>query len=341
MRVRGACDTWIVSDLNHSHLSIESGGPADGQLIRRELEGVLEHDTTRLGEVYRGLRSGLGRREIADALGVRTDGFVSNYRAMIAALLDGVMPSSPSMGGQVRTALASLLQNTEVALSPEARAVFSDRVSYLTATFPRRPDPRQPPQRDSVGTSTGATPDLSGLPQIDWNLVSRAVRWNPSDWTLVARSIPADRFDDIRSHAEHRISRRKNGPRIELQHRLSEPESENVGDVWIRQAQGFAGSGSHGVKQFRNLATTTAQKRLLQELAEKRSESVSSILSELLRQYVERGSAYQATKPDDSFNFNVDVDLWERAAARAKLQDTSLSEVMRFEVARLISDEVD
>lgn len=299
---------------------------------------------TRLGDVYRALRSGLPRRQIAQDLGVRTDGFVSNYNAMIAALLDGLLPNSPSMGRQVRSALASLRRGTTVELSPAASAVFAERVAALEAAFPRPASGQGRARRRSgqMVPLADPLPDVSDLPPIDWNLISRATRWNPSDWVLIAKAIPLDRLPDIEAHAELRLSARQAGHHIEMQFRPLESLDSGIelGDAWLRQVPAKADFHAPGARQFRTLSTTSGQKALLQQIAERRNESVTSVLTEILRHYVEHGSTFRSSKPDVTFNFAVDIHLWEEATARARLHEASLSEVMRHEIDRLIDDEL-
>lgn len=68
--------------------------------IRVELTRLIESDSTRLGDVYRGLRRGLSADAIATELGVATSNFVWNYRAIADALLSGVVPRSPHIAKQ-------------------------------------------------------------------------------------------------------------------------------------------------------------------------------------------------------------------------------------------------
>ncbi len=65
--------------------------------MREEIEAYLEEDSSRLGEVYRGLKRGLTADEIAAELGVSTANFVWNYSRLIGALVDGDLPTAPTV----------------------------------------------------------------------------------------------------------------------------------------------------------------------------------------------------------------------------------------------------
>src|SRR5438046_119459 len=64
-------------------------GGEDDARIRGEISSVLESDQTVLGEVFRGIQSGLTDDEIRKARGNETPNFVWNYKRTIKALLDG------------------------------------------------------------------------------------------------------------------------------------------------------------------------------------------------------------------------------------------------------------
>lgn len=67
--------------------------------------------------------------EIADLLDVPTSGFVSNYRSILSALLDGEMPSSTAMSGQVASRIRTWLKRPD--LSAAARLYLDELQSRL------------------------------------------------------------------------------------------------------------------------------------------------------------------------------------------------------------------
>lgn len=97
--------------------------------VRSEVAQMLAEDRTRMGDVYRLDQEGRSPAEIAHALGVDTTGFVSNYKAAIAALLDGEVPRSPTLSAQVASRVRAWLKKP--GLSPDVR----DRLNDLHATL--------------------------------------------------------------------------------------------------------------------------------------------------------------------------------------------------------------
>ena len=69
--------------------------------VRNELATLLETEQGRIGEVYRLTSRGMTPPQIAAELGVSSSGFVSNYRAIARALLEGHLPTGPTMARQV------------------------------------------------------------------------------------------------------------------------------------------------------------------------------------------------------------------------------------------------
>jgi hypothetical protein len=78
--------------------------------VRAELSAILEADGSRVGEVYRGLARSLTADQIATELGVSTSNFVWNYTQSIRALLDGDLPSGPTVALGVARKFRALLK---------------------------------------------------------------------------------------------------------------------------------------------------------------------------------------------------------------------------------------
>lgn len=80
--------------------------------VREELVAILQEDSSRIGDVYRGTCAGRSAEEIASDLGVETSGFVWGYRKSIALLLEGELPTgakfSAQLAGRVRQMLKTL-----------------------------------------------------------------------------------------------------------------------------------------------------------------------------------------------------------------------------------------
>ena len=125
-------------------------GPTES--VQRELEQMLENDGSRVGDVYR--HRDKSAEEIARDLGVRTAGFVANNRAVIRAVLEGVLPS----GLAIRTQIASKVRTFRERghLSAEAREYLLDLEERLTEGT-QKPSP--PPLGDrprSLGSPQGS-----------------------------------------------------------------------------------------------------------------------------------------------------------------------------------------
>lgn len=116
--------------------------------VRRELERLLENDSSRVGDVYR--HRDKSAEEIARALGVRTAGFVANNRTIIRAVLEGALPAGQVIRGQVTSKVRSL--RTRADLSDEAREYLFHLEQGLTdETRQPRPEPVKD-RREAGGT---------------------------------------------------------------------------------------------------------------------------------------------------------------------------------------------
>lgn len=105
-------DDHSKSSASESVPSTPVPGPQPAPNVVAELTEFLDSDPTRLGEVYRGGVAGLDARGIADSLGVSTSSFVWNYQQIVAALLTGALPSSPSMALTADRKFRKLLSQT-------------------------------------------------------------------------------------------------------------------------------------------------------------------------------------------------------------------------------------
>lgn len=94
-----------------------------------ELRAVLDSDSSRVGEVYRGLVRGLNADAIANELGVSTSNFVWNYSRSISALLEGDLPTAASVALQTARRFRTLLRQAD--LSPETRAYVERNAAEL------------------------------------------------------------------------------------------------------------------------------------------------------------------------------------------------------------------
>jgi hypothetical protein len=101
----------------------------DEASIRAEIENALEADASVLGEVYQGLRRGLSDEDLRVQRGAQNSNFVWNYKRTLTALLDGDLPSAPSVASQTAARFRKLLKTVQ--FSPAARQRLERRLAVL------------------------------------------------------------------------------------------------------------------------------------------------------------------------------------------------------------------
>ena len=97
--------------------------------VREELEEFLRNDTSRIGEIYNLQLEGLNREEIRERFGLENSSFVWNYDRKIRAILDGDLPTSPSIVRGCARKLRVLLRNGD--FSHETRATLQANLEVL------------------------------------------------------------------------------------------------------------------------------------------------------------------------------------------------------------------
>ena len=78
--------------------------------VRSEIDRFLAEDDTLLGSVYTWDAEGKSPLEMKTLAGSESQGFVYTYRKQIAALRDGVLPSSPTIAGQTASRVRAWLK---------------------------------------------------------------------------------------------------------------------------------------------------------------------------------------------------------------------------------------
>ena len=108
----------------------EEGGPARPSAeVRTELVALLDVDGSRLGQVYRCLQRGLSADDIASELEVTTSTFVWSYERMIRSLLEGDLPTAPTVALSVARKFRSILKSKT--LSGATRHYLETNLSEL------------------------------------------------------------------------------------------------------------------------------------------------------------------------------------------------------------------
>jgi len=89
---------------------VELGPIRPSDNVRAELVAFLEQDQSRIGEVYRGLQRKLNADQIAAELEVSTSSFVWQYERRIRSLLDGDLPTAPTVAQAVARKFRGMLK---------------------------------------------------------------------------------------------------------------------------------------------------------------------------------------------------------------------------------------
>lgn len=87
---------WVDTPVAASDVE-ELGAIRPSDDVQAEIVRFLEQDDSRLGQVYRLLEKGLSSQEIADELDVATSGFVWGAARQVRALLEGDLPTAPTV----------------------------------------------------------------------------------------------------------------------------------------------------------------------------------------------------------------------------------------------------
>lgn len=170
--------------------------PSDA--VRQELEAILHADGSLLGEVFR--RPQLTGREIMEELGKNSSGFVANYRAMIAAIVEGDVVRARPYSGQTRGAIRSLLRRRDLS---DAAASYLD---VLLTELPgaegkagrRRTKGAPPVQSAAAGSLRAAVENELGerVRALAGELHEQEIDADEY-WTIATSAHPLDRLDEL------------------------------------------------------------------------------------------------------------------------------------------------
>lgn len=128
---------------------------------KAEAEVVLESDSSRLGDTFRGDREGLSLDEQAELAGAKGGNYGYNNRVTVKALTDGVIPAGPTLALQSARRVRTLLKRPD--LSPELRADWVLLEQQLTA----RADDRVAVEAEEEATARATTEaERTGTPGI-------------------------------------------------------------------------------------------------------------------------------------------------------------------------------
>jgi T5orf172 domain len=125
-----------------------------GSSVEENLRAALESNSGNLGRTYLLLQEGVSSNlDLVNAGAAANSGAASNTRAIIASILSGACPSSPSIAAQVGRAIGGLLR-TYGEFSPETK----DYLLSLRATLDEHAESSEAVQRED--TEIGAASEL-------------------------------------------------------------------------------------------------------------------------------------------------------------------------------------
>ena len=120
--------------LPDSDALVDVSHDAENRTPQEELEQLLAANSTRLGDVYRGLKEGLNSAEIASQLNVDSSNFVSNYKVYIDAILYGKVPARGYLR-QAGASARSVLKAGRSELSQPAIELLKSHVASLEKAY--------------------------------------------------------------------------------------------------------------------------------------------------------------------------------------------------------------
>ncbi len=140
-----------------SELNPSSNDAANDEeaVVRAEIECFLEADDTLLGEVYRGLNSGLSDEQIRVQRGNDKPNFVWNYKRTIRALLNGDLPTAPSVASQNAARFRKIIKTG--GFSARTQQVLQERLLILESRV-ADPDAQAAEEKQAL-TATKAAED--------------------------------------------------------------------------------------------------------------------------------------------------------------------------------------
>ncbi len=99
----------------------------NGQYLA-EVREALEHDNTRLGEVWRLTKEGKSATKIAEELGHKTPGFVHSNQRHIWAIEENVLPTGFTAASLCGNALRGFINRSRESLSEDTLQILKKRV---------------------------------------------------------------------------------------------------------------------------------------------------------------------------------------------------------------------
>ena len=112
----------------------------DNEQYLNEVREALENDITRLGEVWQLTNEDKSPAEIAEALRLKTLQFVHKNRRHIQAIIEGVLPESPTPAKECKDALRGFIRRGQKYLSKETIQILKTRIEECDRRVSNRQD---------------------------------------------------------------------------------------------------------------------------------------------------------------------------------------------------------
>jgi len=132
---------------------LSEGQAASADAVRAEFEAILTADDTALGDVWRRTEAGETPDQIRIARNTQATSFVWSYLRTARALIDGDLPTAPSVALGVLRTFRRILKEQD--LSPDARRVLEERSAQLEAVA-TNPDARVAEDKEAVKATAQA-----------------------------------------------------------------------------------------------------------------------------------------------------------------------------------------
>lgn len=154
---------WQDPDMDHQpdEMGSASSGYQPDPKVRLEFEQYLDADRTALGDVWRQLAEGHTAEQIAESRDAATTGFVWSYKRIMKCLLEGDLPSAPTVALGSARALRRIRSTGN--FSDEANATLDASIAALELRSDN-PAARDAEERAALRSTGNA--EASGQPGI-------------------------------------------------------------------------------------------------------------------------------------------------------------------------------
>ena len=134
---------------------------ASTAMVRAEVEAVLATEEGGLGDVWRRTREGESPEEIRIARGAERANFVWSYNRIARALLDGSLPTAPTVAQQTARTFRRILKENK--FTDPTRKILEDRLDILEK---RAADPQAKAVEDKLAVEATATAEETAVPGV-------------------------------------------------------------------------------------------------------------------------------------------------------------------------------